>query len=68
MVTINKGAVKFKSIKAAYEAAKKKEPKLSYMTFYMRMRNGKSVSQAFHAKVRRYEHKNYDLTVEGIAA
>lgn len=57
MVTINKGAIKFKSVKAAYESAKKKQPDLKYITFYMRIRAGKPVSEAYHAKVRKYERK-----------
>ena len=64
MVTVQKGAVKFKSLKAAYEAAKKKNPELKYITFYMRQRTsekrgglGWNVSQAYHKPVRRYARK-----------
>lgn len=61
MVTVQKGAVKFKSLKAAYEAAKKKNPNLTYICFYMRQRAaekrgglGWNVSQAYHKPVRKY--------------
>jgi len=64
MVTVQKGAVKFKSLMAAYEAAKKKNPELKYITVYMRMRAaekkgglGWNVSQAYHKPVRRYARK-----------
>lgn len=53
-VKLNKGAVKFPSIKAAYESARKINPNLKYMTFYMRVRAGKPVSKAYHGKVRQY--------------
>lgn len=61
MVTILKGAIKFKSIKAAYESAKKKNPELLYITFYMRQRAkdkrnglGWTTSQAYAKPVRQY--------------
>ena len=64
MVTVQKGAIKFKSLMAAYEAAKKKQPNLKYITFYMRQRTaekrgglGWNVSQAYHKPVRRYARK-----------
>lgn len=49
---VQKGIVKFKSIKAAAAAAG-----VPYITFYMRMRNGKTPSKAFHTKVRKYTKK-----------
>lgn len=57
MVTVNKGAVKFNSIKSAYEAAKRRNPELSYITFYMRYRMGNSVQAASVKPVRKYERK-----------
>lgn len=54
MVTMQSGAVKFKSIKAAYESAKKRNPKLKYITFYMRLRFGNSVQAAAKRPVRKY--------------
>lgn len=54
MVTVNKGAVKFNSIKAAYEAAKRRNPQLKYITFYMRYRMGNSVQAASVKPVRKY--------------
>lgn len=64
MITVNKGAIKFHSIKAAYEAAKRHNPKLKYITFYARLKSqecklglGWTVSQASHRKVRKYERK-----------
>jgi hypothetical protein len=50
---VQKGIVKFPSIKAAAEAAG-----IPYMTFYMRMRNGKSASKAYHTKVRKYTKRS----------
>lgn len=38
MVMIKSGAIKFKSLKDAYAAARKRNPSLKYMTFYMRQR------------------------------
>lgn len=62
MVELKKGAIKFKSIKAAYESAKKRNPELKYITVYMRLRAqekqgglGWSPSEALHKKVRKYE-------------
>lgn len=57
MVTVNKGAVKFNSIKAAYQAAKRRNPELKYITFYMRYRMGKSIQAASVKPVRKYERK-----------
>ena len=64
MVTISKGAVKFKSIKAAYESAKRKNPELKYITFYARVKAkeaklglGWSASQAYAKPVRAYNKK-----------
>lgn len=54
MVTVNKGAVKFNSIKAAYEAARKHNPQLKFITFYMRLRMGASVQSASVKPVRKY--------------
>lgn len=53
-VVVNKGAVKFGSIKAAYEAAKRRNPNLKYITFYMRYRMGQSVQAASVKPVRKY--------------
>lgn len=68
MVTIKSGAIKFKSIKAAYEAAKKKQPDLKYITFYMRQRKvekegglGWAVGSAMQRKVRKYERKGMEV-------
>lgn len=55
MVMLQSGAVKFRSIKAAYEAAKRSNPKLKYITFYMRHRMGQSVQAASKRPVRKYE-------------
>ena len=57
MVTVNKGAVKFKSLKSAYEAAKRRNPSLKWMTFYMRYRMGMSVQAASVKPVRKYTKK-----------
>lgn len=64
MVTIKSGAVKFKSLKAAYQAAKKRNPELKYMTFYMRQRNAKkqgglgwNAGSAMQRPVRKYERR-----------
>lgn len=38
MVTVKVGAIKFKSLKVAYQAAKKRNHNLKYITFYMRQR------------------------------
>lgn len=58
MVTLEMGAVKFRSVKAAYEAAKKKQPELKYITFYMRYRMGMGVQKAMKKPVRKYERKS----------
>lgn len=60
MVTVNKGAVKFSSIKAAFEAAKRRNPQLKYITFYMRYRMGNSVQAASIKPVRKY-NKRVDI-------
>lgn len=52
------GAIKFKSIKAAVKAAQKKNPELSYLTIYMRLRAGKSVGSALQKSPRKYTRKN----------
>jgi len=57
MVIVNKGAVKFNSIKSAYEAAKRRNPALSYITFYMRYRMGNSVQAASVRPVRKYNKR-----------
>ncbi len=54
MVTLEMGAVKFTSIKAAYETARKRQPKLKYITFYMRHRMGMNVQAAMKKPVRKY--------------
>lgn len=57
MVTVTKGAVKFKSLKSAYEAAKRRNPELKWMTFYMRHRMGMNVQAASVKPVRKYNKK-----------
>lgn len=60
MVTVQKGAVKFKSIRAAAESLSVKtgEPvNRVYMRTYMRLRFGQSASKAFHTKPRKYQKK-----------
>lgn len=52
MKTVQKGAVKFNSIAAMAEKAG-----VTYITMYMRLRSGKTPSQAFHQKVRKYTKK-----------
>jgi hypothetical protein len=71
MVSIAKGAVKFRSIKAAFEAAKRREPNLKYITFYARVKAkesklglGWSASQASHRKVRKYERKVTQVVIQ----
>lgn len=61
MVEVRYGAVKYSSLKAAYEAAKKRNPDLKYMTFYMRQRAaekagglGMTIGQAMARKPRKY--------------
>lgn len=54
MVTLEMGAVRFTSIKAAYETARKRQPKLKYITFYMRHRMGMNVQAAMKKPVRKY--------------
>lgn len=60
-VVIKTGAIKFKSITAAYQSAKKKQPNLKYITFYARVKAkeaklglGWTPSQAYATKVRQY--------------
>lgn len=64
MVTVKSGAIKFTSLKSAYESAKKRNPKLKYITFYMRQRAqekrgglGWKVGSAMQRPVRKYERK-----------
>lgn len=64
MVTVKAGAIKFKSLKAAYQAAKKRNPKLKYITFYMRQRAAEKrgglgwvVGSAMQRPVRKYEKR-----------
>ena len=58
MVTLNMGAVKFTSIKSAYETAKRKQPNLKYITFYMRHRMGMNVQAAMKKPVRKYNKRS----------
>ena len=62
MVIVKSGAVKFNSLKAAYEAAKRRNPNLKYITFYMRQRAlekrgglGWKVGSAMQRPVRKYQ-------------
>lgn len=64
MVEVKNGAIKFNSLKSAYEAAKKRNPELKWMTFYMRQRAeqkrgglGWKVGSAMQRPVRKYERK-----------
>lgn len=64
MTVLKNGAIKFKSIKAAYEAAKKKNPELKYITFYARIKSqenklglGWKVGSAMQKPVRKYERR-----------
>jgi hypothetical protein len=64
MVTVKNGVIKFKSLKAAYEAAKKRNPELKYITFYMRQRAiekrnglGWKVGSAMQRPPRKYQRK-----------
>lgn len=57
MTTVEMGAVKFTSIKAAYETAKRKNPELKYITFYMRLRMGSKTGTAMRKPVRKYTKK-----------
>ena len=68
MVTVKAGAIKFKSLRAAYEAAKKRNPELKYITFYMRFRAaekqgglGWKVGTAMQRPVRKYERKVQEI-------
>lgn len=67
MTVLKNGAIKFKSIKAAYEAAKKKNPELKYITFYMRFRSaekrgglGWKVGSAMQVRVRKYQRREQE--------
>lgn len=51
------GAIKFKSIKKAVAAMQKRNPELSYITCYMRLRSGKAVGKALQSKPRKYTRK-----------
>lgn len=69
MVTVKAGAIKYSSLKAAYEAAKKRNPKLKYITFYARVKAkenklglGWSTNAAMLKKVRAY-NKRSEITV-----
>lgn len=63
MTVLKNGAIKFKSIKAAYETAKKKNPELKYITFWKRFKSveatglGWKVGTAMQKPVRKYERK-----------
>ncbi len=57
---VNKGAIKYKSIKAMAESMSKKTG-IKYMTIYMRLRMGMSVSEACHKPVRAYNRKEQEL-------
>lgn len=57
MVTLQNGAVKFKSLKAAYAAAQKANPDLKWMTWYMRYRFGNSFQAAAKRPVRKYNKR-----------
>lgn len=61
------GAIKFKSIAAAAKAAQKKNPTISYMTLYMRIRAGKPIGSAIQAKPRKYVRKKAETVVEAVA-
>lgn len=56
-VQVNKGAVKFKSIRAMAEAAG-----VNYITMYMRLRMTANASKAFHKPVRAYRKKQEAAT------
>lgn len=69
MVQVQKGAIKFNSIRdmAKVLSAKTGEPEARvYIRLYMRMRANKSASQAFHAKPRKYVRKT--INQEQVAA
>lgn len=57
MTTVEMGAIKFTSIKAAYETAKRKNPNLKYITFYQRLRAGENTAKAMRKPVRQYTKK-----------
>lgn len=60
MVQVQKGAVKFESIKAmAVSLAAKTGEDVNkvYIRLYMRMRSGKNASQSFHKPTRKYLKK-----------
>lgn len=56
MVTLQVGAVKFRSLKQAFAAAQKSNPDLKWMTFYMRHRFGNNYQQA-KRPVRKYTRR-----------
>lgn len=72
------GAVTYKSLTKAYEAAKKMHARkgevISYMTFYMRIRSGMTPAQAMARSVRKYNKKpqetfqNPDLRLNEVQA
>lgn len=62
MVTLQVGAVKFKSLKQAFAAAQKSNPDLKWITWYMRHRMGANYQQA-KRPVRKYTRR-----VEAVAA
>lgn len=69
MVQVQKGAVKFESIKAmaASLAAKTGEPEgRVYIRLYMRMRAGKNASKAFHQVKRKYNRKVSQVEINTI--
>lgn len=57
MKAIKMGAVSYKSIKAAVEAVQSRNPGMSYMTAYMRIRAGKKIGSALQKKPRQYTKK-----------
>lgn len=61
-VSLKVGAVTYKSISAAWKAAQRNAERrghktIGYMTFYMRIRNGMTPSQAIVKEVRQYNKK-----------
>lgn len=57
-IQVNKGAVKFKSIREAAASAG-----IPYITMYMRMRAGKTASKAYHKPVRKYTKRNVEQSI-----
>lgn len=66
--SIKFGAIKFNSIADAAKAAQKRNPALSYMTCYMRIRSGKPVGTALQAKPRKYVKRNAEAAAEAATA